>query len=114
MDNKDVSNEENNKMKYILYYLITASVVSLGGIIYKFSKENKDRLNKFLNKLSKKEINELSPNAKLLYEAGYNKPNYFKLSEDNEPTYQPVLGGNKKKSKKKINKNIMKSKKNIR
>lgn len=104
----EVSNDvSNNKMKFILYYLITASVISLGGIIYKFSKEHKKE-----DILSKEKFNELSSNAQMLYNAGYKYPDYFKLSDDKEPIYTNILeGGNNKKSKKKINKKIKKSKK---
>ena len=107
MNSKEELNDENNKMKFILYYLITASVLSLGGIIYKFSKEDKKE-----HILSKNELNNLPSYNKLLYNAGIPYPDYLEPLHDEELNYTNVLdGGNNKKSKKKINKKIKKSKK---
>ena len=101
MDSKEVSNDENNKMKYILYYLITASVISVGGIIYKYNNE-KDK------KLTKEELNKFSPTEQIYIKEGI-KPRF--LTPVKESQYIDILGGNNKKSKKKINKKNKKSKK---
>ena len=103
MDSKEESNEENNKMKYILYYLITASVLSLGGIIYKYNKE-KDK------NISEEELNKYNTTQQILIKKDGIKPPF--LTPVKESQYVDIFGGsNNKKSKKKINKKIKKSKK---